>query len=103
MRCCRHRHRLHLWMGGGVKKVEAVDVEVGTEVVEVVHRMNCHFAFARSSCTGLSSSTPWTIYAVSIATYPSRGTQQLHIPPIGLLELPLHRLIQCMDLITDGL
>ena len=28
---------------------------------------------------------------------------QLHIPPVGLLELPLHWRIKCMDLITDGL
>ena len=28
---------------------------------------------------------------------------QLHLPPIGLLELSLHRFIQCIDLTTDVL
>ena len=43
-------------MGGSVEKAEAM--EVGAEVVKVVHRMNYHFAFAYSSCTESSSSAP---------------------------------------------
>ena len=98
---CRHRRRLHLRprMGGRVEKVE-----VGAEVVEVVQRMkNCHSASACKSCIGSSSSAPWTISATSIAAYPSRGAHTAPYTSFGLLELPLHQLIQCMDLITDGL
>ena len=28
---------------------------------------------------------------------------QLHVPPVSLLELPLPKFIQCMDLVTDVL
>ena len=69
---CRHCYRLHLQMGGGVEKAEAV--EVGVEVVEAVHRMkNRHSTSARSSRTWSSSSIPWTVSATSTAPYPFCG------------------------------
>ena len=43
---------LRLRMCGSVEEVEAVEVEVGAKVVEVMHMtINSHFVFARSSCT----------------------------------------------------
>ena len=84
-----------------VEKTEAV--EVRAEVVEAVHRMNCHLTFACSSCTVSSSSAPWTVYAALLLLIPFVALIQLHVPLVGLLELPLHRLIQRVKLIMDGL
>ena len=75
-------------MGDIVEKTEAV--EVGAEVVEAVHRMNCHSTSTHSSCIGSSSSTSWTVSAMSTAAYPSMAIIQLHVPHVDLLELPLH-------------
>ena len=39
----------------------------------------------------------------SLLLIPLVALIQLHVPPIGLLELPLHQFIQCMNLMIDGL
>ena len=100
-RCRRRRRLLHLQKCGGVEKAEMV--EVGAEVVEVVHGMNCHSVSTRNSYTRSSSSAPLTISTASTATYPPRGAHIVSCTSCRLLELPLHQLIQCIDLITDGL
>ena len=62
-----------------------------TPEAEVVQQMkNCCSTSAHRSYTESSSSTPWTIFAVSTAVYLSRGAHTAPCTSCWLLELPLH-------------
>ena len=85
-------------MCGGVENVEAV--EVGAEVGEAVHRMmNRTSHLLKVAVHGrhfLHLLRPLLLNPFVLLI-------QLHVPLLDLLELPLHRFVQCIDLIMDVL